>query len=52
MKEYKIELYDRSGAKNHDHVEAETAQAAADQIREEWPKCFIVRISQVVQDWE
>lgn len=52
MEQYRIDLIDRNGTKTHDHVEAESAQAAADCMREEWPGCYILRISQVVSDWK
>lgn len=51
MDEYRVELYDRNGVKEFDHVCANSAQAAADTIRAEWHGCYILRISKVVTDW-
>lgn len=51
MNEYRIELYDRNGVNTCDHIEADSAQAAADIIRADWPGCYILRISQVMTDW-
>lgn len=52
MKQYRILLYDKNGDKQHDHIDANTAQEAADQIRKEWPGCYVQRISEVRQDWK
>ena len=52
MNEYRIDLYDCNGVKASDHVEADSAQAAADIMRAELLGCYIIRISQVVTDWE
>ncbi len=38
-----------------DHMEAETAQEVADQMRKDWPErdgWYIRRISMVVRDWK
>ena len=52
MNEYRIELYDQNGNQQRDHINAQSAQEAADKIRAEWKNCYILRISLVVQDWK
>ena len=52
MNEYRIYLFDRDGGRHNDHIQAQSAQEAADKIREEWKGCYIVRISLVVHDWK
>jgi hypothetical protein len=52
MNEYRIELYDQNGNQQRDHIDARSAQEAADKIRAEWKNCYILRISLVVQDWK
>ena len=52
MNEYRIELTDRNGNQQRDHIDAQSAQEAADKIRAEWKGCYIQRISLVVQDWK
>ena len=52
MNEYRIELTDRDGNRQKDHINARSAQEAADMIRAEWKGCYILRISLVVQDWK
>lgn len=52
MNEYRIELYDRDGNWDRDHIMANCSQEAADKIRSERKGCSIIRISMVVQDWE
>lgn len=52
MKQYRIRLFDNMGNLQYDHIDAETSQEAADQMRKDWPGCLIVTISEVVHDWE
>lgn len=52
MNEYRIELYDRNGNWERDHVLAKSSQEAADKIRADWKGCAVIRICLVVQDWE
>lgn len=49
--DYRIELVTRDGVRERDHVDARTAQEAADKIRADWPGCYISRIAMVVRDW-
>lgn len=51
MNEYRIELVDRDGSKQRDHIMARRAQEAADEIWKDWKGCYITRISLVVRDW-
>ena len=51
QKNYRIELIDRNGVHQRDHILAESAQEAADKIRADWKDCYILRISVVVYDW-
>lgn len=50
--EYRIRLTDANGAWVNDHIYASSAQEAADKIRKEYGKCYIIRIAQVVNDWK
>lgn len=52
MNEYRIDLYDRNGNLERDHILAESSQEAADMIRKEWKGCCLLRISLVVRDWK
>lgn len=51
MNDYRINLIDCNGIKQVDHIHARTSQEAADQIRKDWPGCYIQRICITVQDW-
>jgi len=52
MNDYRISLIDKTGCPQYDHIEAVSAQEAANLIREDWEGCYIIRISMVVNDWE
>lgn len=52
MNEYRVELVDKSGGQQEDHLLAMTSQEAADAIRKEWPGCYIRRITQTMFDWK
>lgn len=51
MNEYRVTLH-ANGAWTDDHIEADSAQEAADKIRNEYGTCYITRIAQVMHDWK